>query len=113
LTTIVVVRKRGRIAIGSMDAPRPHSRQQVVETVLRAHQILEESYFPNPEAEDDDPDERSQITALIANPSGLYGVHRHREVFSLERFRAIGSGSKCDESSFGPNRVREFEIESG
>jgi ATP-dependent protease HslVU (ClpYQ) peptidase subunit len=185
LTTIVVVRKNGRIAIGAdalvtfgetrlpgayeandkiiqvgdsyvglagttahfevfrrvlagMDTPRLHSRHEVFETFLRAHQVLKEQYFLNPKEDEDDPYESSQITALIANPSGIYGVYSYREVFSFERFWAIGSGrsfalgamyatyrsarsarsiaglgidagNEFDKSSAGPNRIFDFE----
>ena len=34
----------------------------------------------------------AQITALIANPHGIFGVYSYREVFSFERFWGIGSG---------------------
>ena len=81
-----------RRVLGTMETPRLHSRHEVFETFLRAHQVLKEQYFLNPKEEDDDPYESSQITALIANPSGIYGVYSYREVFSFERFWAIGSG---------------------
>ena len=54
--------------------------------------MLKERFFLNPKEEDSDPYESSQITALIANPSGIYGVYSYREVFSFERFWGIGSG---------------------
>ena len=40
----------------------------------------------------DDVYESSQITCLIANPTGIYGVYSYREVFSFDRFWGIGSG---------------------
>ena len=49
-------------------------------------------FFLNPKEEDGDPYESSQITALIANASGIYGVYSYREVFSFDRFWGIGSG---------------------
>jgi ATP-dependent HslUV protease, peptidase subunit HslV len=69
-----------------------HSRDQVFETFLKAHAALKEQFFLNPKEEDSDPYESSQITALIANPSGIYGVYTYREVFSFDRFWGIGSG---------------------
>ena len=131
-----------RRVLGTVEAPRLHSRQEVFETFLRAHQVLKEQYFLNPKEEDDDPYESSQITALIANPSGIYGVYSYREVFAFERFWAIGSGrnfalgamyaaygrvrgaraiaqigvdagSEFDKSSAGPNRVYEFDANPG
>ena len=54
--------------------------------------MLKERFFLNPKEEDGDPYESSQITALIANPSGIYGIYSYREVFSFDRFWGIGSG---------------------
>jgi ATP-dependent protease HslVU (ClpYQ) peptidase subunit len=100
--------------------------------------VLKEQFYLNPKEEDDDPYESSQITALIANPSGIYGVYSYREVFQFDRFWAIGSGrsfalgamfaayrggrsarqiaelgvaagSEFDKSSAGPCRVIDFE----
>jgi ATP-dependent protease HslVU (ClpYQ) peptidase subunit len=68
------------------------TREQVFETFTRVHQILKEKYFLNTKEEEDDPYESSQITALIANPHGIFGVYSYREVFSFDRFWAIGSG---------------------
>ena len=67
------------------------TREQVFETFTRVHQILKEKYFLNTKEEEDDPYESSQITALIANPHGIFGVYSYREVFSFDRFWAIGS----------------------
>ena len=68
------------------------SREEVFETFTRVHQILKEKYFLNTKEEEDDPYESSQITTLIANPHGIFGVYSYREVFSFDRFWAIGSG---------------------
>jgi len=71
---------------------RLSTRDQVFETFTRVHQILKDKYFLNTKEEEDDPYESSQITALIANPQGIFGVYSYREVFSFDRFWAIGSG---------------------
>ncbi len=68
------------------------SRAAVYETFRRLHPLLKDHAFLNPKEEDNDPYESSQITALIANPSGIYGVYSYREVFEFERFWAAGSG---------------------
>jgi ATP-dependent HslUV protease subunit HslV len=81
-----------RRVLMSMEKPQLNSRHDVFETFLKAHAILKERFFLNPKEEEDDPYESSQITALIANPSGIFGVYSYREVFSFERFWAIGSG---------------------
>ena len=68
------------------------SRDEVFDTFTRVHQILKDKYFLNVKEEEDDPYESSQITTLIANPQGIFGVYSYREVFSFDRFWAIGSG---------------------
>ncbi len=68
------------------------TRDEVFDTFTRVHQILKDKYFLNVKEEEDDPYESSQITTLIANEHGIFGVYSYREVFSFERFWAIGSG---------------------
>ena len=68
------------------------SRMEVYETFRRLHPILKEQGYLNPKEDEDDPYESSQITALIANDTGIYGVYSYREVFDYDRFWGIGSG---------------------
>ena len=68
------------------------SRDEVFDTFLKLHPKLKDQFFLNTKEEDADPYESSQFTILIANPSGIYGVYSYREVFSFDRFWAIGSG---------------------
>jgi ATP-dependent protease HslVU (ClpYQ) peptidase subunit len=68
------------------------SRAEIFETFRKIHPVLKEKCFLNPKEEDDDPYESSQITALIANNTGIYGVYSYREVFDYDRFWAAGSG---------------------
>jgi ATP-dependent HslUV protease subunit HslV len=68
------------------------NRDEVFTTYSRVHQILKESYFLNTKEDEDDPYESSQITSLVANPHGIFGVYSYREVFSFDRFWGIGSG---------------------
>jgi ATP-dependent protease HslVU (ClpYQ) peptidase subunit len=68
------------------------SRAEIFETFRRLHPMLKEHAFLNPKEEDDDPYESSQITAVIANETGIYGVYSYREVFDYDRFWAVGSG---------------------
>lgn len=68
------------------------SRMEVYETFRRLHPILKEHAFLNTKEDEDDPYESSQITALIANGSGIYGVYSYREVFEFDRFWGAGSG---------------------
>ncbi len=58
------------------------------------HPLLKEKYFLNPKDEEDDPYESTQIDALIANASGIFGIHSLREVTEYKKFWAIGSGSE-------------------
>ena len=69
-----------------------HSRDEVFDTFLKIHPKLKEVFYLNTKEEDADPYESSQLTALIANASGIYGVYSYREVFEFDRFWAIGSG---------------------
>ena len=70
------------------------SRISIFESFLALHPLLKEKYFLNAKDEDDDPYESTQIDALIANPSGIFGVHSLREVTEYKRFWAIGSGAE-------------------
>jgi ATP-dependent protease HslVU (ClpYQ) peptidase subunit len=83
-----------RRALGALPADelKLHSREAVFDTFLRIHPKLKETYFLNPKEEDADPYESSQLTALIANAAGIFGVYSYREVFEFDRFWAIGTG---------------------
>ncbi len=70
------------------------SRLAIFETFRGLHPLLKENYFLNPKDEEDDPYESTQIDALIASPSGIFGVHSLREVTQYKKFWAIGSGSE-------------------
>ena len=48
--------------------------------------------WEEPTGEEDDPYESTQITALVANAHGIFGVFSMREVFEYTRFWAVGSG---------------------
>ena len=169
MTTIVVVKKNGRIAIGADSLvtfgetrlPRNYeandkiiqvgdsyiglagstahfavmaealrhlgddcklgSRQEIFNTFQRLHPVLKERFFLNPKEEDSDPYESSQITALIANASGIYGVYSYREVFSFDRFWGIGSGRNFAlgamyavyERTGSARRIAEIGVEAG
>lgn len=75
-----------------LDDCRLNSRMEVFGTFQKLHQLLKDKYFLNTKEDDADPYESSQITAVIANPTGIYGVYSYREVFSFDRFWGIGSG---------------------
>jgi len=68
------------------------NKAAIFETFRKLHPILKEQHFLNPKEEEDDPYESTQITALIANQNGIFGVYSMREVFEYTRFWAVGSG---------------------
>jgi ATP-dependent HslUV protease, peptidase subunit HslV len=68
------------------------SKAAVFETFRKLHPILKESHYLNPKEDEEDPYESTQITALIASPSGIFGVYSMREVFEFSKFWAAGSG---------------------
>jgi len=69
-----------------------NSKEAIFETFRKLHPVLKDECFLNPKEDEEDPYESSQITALIINPSGLYGIFSMREVFEYTQFWAIGSG---------------------
>jgi ATP-dependent HslUV protease, peptidase subunit HslV len=69
-----------------------HGKEAIYESFRRIHPLLKDEAFLNPKEEEDDPYESSQMTVMIANPSGIYAVYSMREVFEFDRFWAIGSG---------------------
>ncbi len=78
---------------GLADECRLGSRDDVFRTFLKVHEKLKDEYFVNTKEDDDDPYESSQITCLIANPTGIYGVYSYREVFAFDRFWASARGA--------------------
>jgi ATP-dependent protease HslVU (ClpYQ) peptidase subunit len=68
------------------------SKAEVFESFNKIHPQLKDEHFLNPKEEEDDPYESSQLTAVIANKTGIYAVYSMREVFEFNRFWAIGSG---------------------
>jgi ATP-dependent protease HslVU (ClpYQ) peptidase subunit len=65
----------------------------IFETWRAMHKVLREEYHMNPRRETDDPYETTRMTALVANPRGIFGVTPARDVESFPRFWAIGSGT--------------------
>jgi ATP-dependent protease HslVU (ClpYQ) peptidase subunit len=69
-----------------------HGKAQIYESFRKLHPVLKDEAFLNPKEEEDDPYESSQMTVMVANPSGIFAVYSMREVFEFDRFWAIGSG---------------------
>src|SRR6266496_5513797 len=63
-----------------------------LETFRKLHPTLKEQHFLNPKEEEDDPYESTQVTALVANENGIFGVYSMREVFEYTQYWAVGSG---------------------
>ena len=70
------------------------SKLAIFETMRKFHPILKDQHYLNPKEEDDDPYESTQITALVANAAGIFGVYSMREVFEYTKYWAIGSGKE-------------------
>ena len=69
-----------------------HGKAAIYDSFRKLHPLLKDEAFLNPKEEEDDPYESSQMTVMIANPSGIFAVYSMREVFEVDRFWAIGSG---------------------
>lgn len=74
------------------EEPDFSSREAIFETFRALHPLLKEEYFLLTEANEGDPYESSQVTVLIANAHGIFGVYDLREVHAYTRFWAMGSG---------------------
>jgi ATP-dependent protease HslVU (ClpYQ) peptidase subunit len=70
------------------------SRLAIFESMRKLHPILKDQHYLNPKEEEDDPYESTQITALVANRNGIFGVYSMREVFEFTQFWAVGSGKE-------------------
>ena len=84
-----------------------HGKAAIYESFRKLHPLLKDEAFLNPKEEEDDPYESSQMTVMIANPSGIFAVYSMREVFEFDRFWAIGSGrgrSRWDEPRSSSSR---------
>ena len=68
------------------------NKAAIFETFRKLHPILKEQHFLNPKEEEDDPYESTQISALVANGHGIFGVYSMREVFEYTKFWAVGTG---------------------
>jgi len=69
-----------------------NNKAEIFETFRKLHPILKDECFLNPKEDEEDPYESSQITALIVNSHGIFGVYSMREVFEYTQYWSIGSG---------------------
>jgi len=70
------------------------SRQQLFQSALKIHKILEEDYFIETNEEDDQPVDSSQFSGLFITENSIFDVDSYREVNEYEKFWAIGSGKQ-------------------
>ena len=73
----------------SLDSP-----MAIFEVACDLHKSLKDDYFLNPEEDEEDPFESSQLDTLIANKFGIFGLYSQRCVQEYTRFNAFGSGYK-------------------
>jgi ATP-dependent HslUV protease, peptidase subunit HslV len=69
------------------------SRQEIFEVWAEMHKHLKEDFHLNPHDEKDAAYETSQMSVLLANPDGIFGVYSLRSVDEFTKFWAFGSGT--------------------
>jgi ATP-dependent HslUV protease, peptidase subunit HslV len=69
------------------------SRQEIFEVWTEMHRHLKEDFYLNPHDEKSDAYETSQMSVLLANPDGIFGVYSLRSVDEFTKFWAFGSGT--------------------
>lgn len=75
------------------EPPAFSSTAEIFDVFLKLHPRLKQEYFLNPRGGDDEAYESSQMTLLIANQHGIFGLYSMRTVLEYERYWASGSGS--------------------
>jgi ATP-dependent protease HslVU (ClpYQ) peptidase subunit len=84
----------------------------IFETWRQMHRTLRDEYHMNPRSESDDAYQTTRMTALIANPHGIFGVTPARDVESYPRFWAIGSGASFALGAMFTLYERESDVEA-
>jgi ATP-dependent HslUV protease subunit HslV len=75
------------------EPPALASTAEIFDVFLKLHPRLKQEYFLNPHGGDGEAYESSQMTLLIANQHGIFGLYSMRTVLEYERYWASGSGS--------------------
>jgi len=75
------------------DLPKFSSAAEIFDVFLKLHPRLKQEYFLNPRGGDEDAWESSQMTLLIANAHGIFGLYANRTVLEYGCYWASGSGS--------------------
>lgn len=98
-------------ALERMEDADLSSRRGIFETFRALHPVLKEDYFLLPETgQEGDPYESTQVSLLIAAPTGIFGVYDMREVHEFSRFWAMGSGASF---ALGAMHARWADAEAG
>lgn len=66
----------------------------IFKTALALHHNLKQDYFLKTDEDKEDAFESSQMTMLLANAYGIFGVCSRRSVYEYNRFYAFGSGEQ-------------------
>ena len=69
-----------------------HGVDNIYRTMLKIHKVLKKDHYLSPHKTSSNHVESSQITLLIANSSGIFGVSADRYVADYSKFWANGSG---------------------
>ena len=73
--------------------PRLADKAEIFDLLLKLHQRLKDAYYLVSQATSDDAFETSQLSLMIANASGIFGLYSNRSVIEFDRFWGSGSGS--------------------
>jgi ATP-dependent protease HslVU (ClpYQ) peptidase subunit len=71
-----------------------HGVDAIFETVRQMHAVLKDDFYLLPKEDDEQPFESSQMSFLVANRTGIYGVYSLRSVQEYLQFYSFGSGSE-------------------
>ena len=89
------------------------SRRAIFETFRALHPILKDEYFLLPDSgQDGDPYESTQVSLLVASPTGIFGVYDMREVHEYTRFWAMGSGAPFALGAMHAGYERDVDAET-
>jgi ATP-dependent HslUV protease, peptidase subunit HslV len=69
-----------------------NKKENIFSTWTHLHEYLKEKCFLKPDEDEDDSVESTRINALIANPSGIFGVSSLRVVQEFTKFYSYGAG---------------------
>ena len=98
-------------ALSRMEDADLGNRRGIFETFRALHPVLKEDYYLLPDSgQEGDPYESTQVSLLVAAPTGIFGVYDMREVHEFSRFWAMGSGAAY---ALGAMHARWPEAERG